>query len=77
MLFGGISKVICFVRQLALFFVFNLSQQHKASTVQEQLSNIRESIASARGSKGVGAAPSTQLSRPQNQQNSMGPFIEE
>ena len=61
-----------------IFPVFvNLFQQPKAITVQEQLSNIRESIASSRGTKGVAAAPSSQMSRPQHQQIVTGNLIEE
>ncbi len=45
--------------------------------MHEQLSNIRESIASARASKGVVAAPLSQNARFQQQQNPMRNFIEE
>ena len=45
--------------------------------MQEQLSNIRESIANARGSKGFPAAPSPQIPRLLNQQSPIGTVIEE
>ncbi len=74
------------ISKMAGYLIFEMSNlqlsssqqaQPKATTVHEQLSNIRDSIASAKASKAVAAAPSAQNSRFQHQQNPMRNFIEE
>ncbi len=77
-MFGGIAKVQMKFELLQLFIMTNSPSlpQNKTTSVQEQLSNIRDSISSARNSKAAPVAPSSQ-SRPQHQQVPKRNFIEE